>query len=215
MVLLRLASFLTFCCFLAPAADPGWVKLFNNRNLDGWQVVGDGLWYVLSDGTLVGERDLENSHEQSWLYTTRDDFDEFDLRAVYWLRFDGNSGISIRDSSRARYAVPPAYDPKRTPSHIGYEIQLLNHGGDPFHTGSVYLFDHAKDGFLKEHDWNTIEIQARHSGIKVLLNGQLVSESTGDPARPLQGPIGIQLHDKTTVIMLKSIEIRSSPNRDR
>jgi hypothetical protein len=162
----------------------------------------------MSDGTLVGERDQETSHEQSWLYTTRNDFDEFDLRAEYWLRFDGNSGISIRDSSRARFAVPPDYDPKRTPSHIGYEIQLLNHGGDPFHTGSVYLFDHARDGALKEHDWNTIEIQSRHAGIKVLLNGQPVSESTGDPNRALQGPIGIQLHDRTTVILFKSIEIR-------
>jgi hypothetical protein len=214
---LRLALFLTFCCALGQAADPGFVKLFNNHNLEGWQVVGDGIWYVMSDGTLVGERDQENSHEQSWLYTTRNDFDEFDLRAEYWLRFDGNSGISIRDSSRARFAVPPDYDPKRTPSHIGYEIQLLNHGGDPFHTGSVYLFDHAKDGALREHDWNTITIQARHSGIKVLLNGQLVSEFAGDPARPLQGPIGIQLHDRTTVIMLKSIEIHelALTNRDR
>jgi Domain of Unknown Function (DUF1080) len=207
MSLTRLASFLAFTCMLAPAADSGWVKLFNQHSLDGWQGVGDGLWYVMSDGLLVGERDPQNAHDQSWLYTTRNDFDEFDLRAVYWLRYGGNSGISIRDSSRARYAVPPDSDPKRTPSHIGYEIQLLNNGGDPFATGSVYLFDHAKEGALHEHDWNTIEIQARHAGIKVLLNGQLVSQSPGDPARPLQGPIGIQLHDRTTVILFKSIEI--------
>ena len=206
MSFLRLASFLTFFSLLAPAADSSWVKLFNNRNLDGWQVVGDGIWNVMSDGTLAGERDLQHSHEQSWLYTTRNDFDEFDLRAEYWLRFQGNSGISIRDSSRARFAVPPDYDPKRTPSHVGYEIQLLNEGGDPFKTGSVYLFDHAKDAAIS-NDWNKIEIQVRHVGIKVLVNGQLVSQSTGDPSRPLQGPIGLQLHDSSTVILFRSIEI--------
>jgi hypothetical protein len=162
---------------------------------------------VTSDRLLAGQRDPHNAHAQSWLYTRRD-FDEFDLRAVYWLRYGGNSGISIRDTSRAKFAVPPDWNAVKTPSHIGYEIQLENHSGDPFHTGSVYLFDHAMDGALKEYDWNQVDIEVRHSGIRVSLNGQLVSKSAGDPARSLTGPIGIQLHDPTTVIFLKSVQIR-------
>ena len=65
--------------------------LFNHR-LDGWEVIGDGVWHVLSDGTLVGERDLRPVlrdapflhpggspigdwlNVQSWLYTKRNDF---------------------------------------------------------------------------------------------------------------------------------------------
>ena len=200
-------------CFLLLSAVPMWSqdsgfhKLFNGRNLNGWEVIGDGLWSVSGDGLLIGQRDLHASHEQSWLYSTLT-FDEFDLRAEYWLRYNGNSGISIRDSSRARYAVPPDYDPKKTPSHIGYEIQLENHSGDPFHTGSVYLFDHATDRALKENDWNRIEIQVRHAGITVLVNGQTVSQFAGDPARALIGPIGLQLHDRDTVILFRSIDIR-------
>jgi hypothetical protein len=195
------------------SAGPEFHKLFDGHGLDGWEVIGDGLWGVTSDGILIGQRDLHNSHEQSWLYSKRN-FDEFDLRAVYWLRFNGNSGISIRDGSRARFAVPPDYDPKKTPSHIGYEIQLENHAGDPFHTGSVYLFDHAKEGALKENDWNQIDIQVRHAGIQVMLNGQTVSQSAGDPARPLVGPIGLQLHDRDTVILFRSIEIREIGSRN-
>lgn len=190
------------------SAEAPWKTLLNGRNLEGWEVIGDGLWHVSSDGLLVGERDLKTSHDQSWLYTRRNNFDEFDLRVEYWLRYEGNSGISIRDSSRARYAVPPDSDPGRTPSHIGYEIQLSNHSGDEFPTGSVYHFDHAKEGALKEFDWNQVEIQARHTGIRVLLNGQAVSQSAGDPNRPLTGPIGIQLHDRNTVILIRRIEIR-------
>ena len=34
------------------------MELFNHKNLDGWEVIGDGVWHVLSDGTLMGERDL-------------------------------------------------------------------------------------------------------------------------------------------------------------
>jgi hypothetical protein len=189
------------------SADPEFHKLFNGRDLDGWELIGDGLWNVTGDGILVGQRDLHTSKEQSWLYS-KQTFDEFDLRAEYWLRFNGNSGISIRDTSRAKYAVPPDYDPAKTPSHIGYEIQLENRAGDPFHTGSVYLFDHAKDGPVKMYDWNRIEIQSRHTGIRVLVNGQLVSQSAGDPARSLTGPIGLQLHDRSSLIMFRNVEIR-------
>jgi len=34
---------------------------------------------------------------QSWLYTTRNDFAEFDLHLEYWTKTTGNSGVSIRD----------------------------------------------------------------------------------------------------------------------
>lgn len=182
-------------------------KLFNGHDLAGWEVIGDGLWNVMADGTLIGQRDLGHAHEQSWLYTTRN-FDEYDLSAEYWLRWNGNSGISIRDISRASHAVPPAYDPKMTPSHVGYEIQLANHDQDPFPSGSVYLFDKAQVGFQNDNDWNRIEIKVRHSGISVRLNGHPVSFFAGDPLRPLQGPIGLQLHDSGSLIMFRNIEIR-------
>ena len=209
-----ISLFLLFASLPAVAARPGFVKLFNNRDLTGWEVIGDGSWKVLSDGTLVGQRDLKKSRDQSWLYTTRD-FDEFDLEADYWIRLGGNSGISIRDTSRAKFAVPPNWDHDKTPSHIGYEIQLQDQAGDPFPTGSVYLFDHARTGAEKDNDWNHIEIQSRHSGIKVFVNGQLVSQSPGDPARSLTGPIGLQLHDPTTLVMFKSIRIHeiASPKK--
>ena len=39
-------------CSLA-AAD--W-KPLNGKNLDGWEVIGDGQWTVMADGTLLGQR---------------------------------------------------------------------------------------------------------------------------------------------------------------
>ena len=38
----------------ARAADE--VPLFNGRTLDGWEVIGDGQWTVMADGTLLGQR---------------------------------------------------------------------------------------------------------------------------------------------------------------
>ena len=83
---------------------------------------------------------------QSWLYTKRNDFAEYDLHVEFWTRTNGNSGISIRDSSRAKYGITTPPDYKRTPSKIGYEIQINNRYPDPHPTGSIYGFADAKPG---------------------------------------------------------------------
>ena len=88
--------------------------------LSGWEKNGDGIWTVLKDGTLIGQRPHPSGKTplgipfpvdakqyghwlgaQSWLYT-KDEFDEFDLHVEYWLPSGGNSGVSIRDSSRGK-----------------------------------------------------------------------------------------------------------------
>ena len=96
------------------------VRLFNGKNLDNWEVIGDGQWTVMADEILLGQRigDFRKMfvpggplatpeqfrgwiNTQSWLYTKRNDFGEFDLYLEYWTKTTGNSGISIRDTSRA------------------------------------------------------------------------------------------------------------------
>lgn len=206
--------------------------LFNGKNLDGWEVLGDGQWTVLSDGTLLGQRtaDIRKllspgarfttkqeyegwENTQSWLYTRRNDFGEFDLHVEFWTKTNGNSGISIRDSSRAKWGIVTPPDYKRTPSKIGYEIQINNRYPDPHPTGSIYGFDDAKPGSMREDDWNVLDISSRNDKISVRLNGKLVAEHAGDPARPKTGPIGLQLHDQFSVVMFRNIRIREIRGR--
>ena len=85
--------------FFAAADKP----LFNGKNLDGWEVIGDGQWTVMADGTLLAQRtgDVRKllapgatfttkaeyeawENTQSWLYTKREDFGEFDLHVEFW-----------------------------------------------------------------------------------------------------------------------------------
>ena len=190
-----------------PSLAADWVNLLNGRDLEGWAIVGEGHWNVMGDGTLVGQRDIAKPTEhQCWLYTNKE-FGEYDLHVEFWLRWGGNSGVSIRDTSRARYAQGAQYDPKRTPSHIGYEIQIAN-DGDEYGTGSVYLFAKAKPGFQHDFDWNTLDIESRNNMIRVKLNGHAVAEYPGEPGRPKAGPIGLQLHDHKTVALFRNIRIR-------
>lgn len=169
----------------------------------------------MKDGTILGERDsklppAKTDPDQAWLYTKRD-FGQYDLHIDWWTRFRGNSGISIRDNTRARYSFGKESDPKRTPSHNGYEIQISNGYADKYPSGSIYLFQAATTGAQIPNDWNTFVLRVRDGGIKVELNGKVVAEHAGDPARPKRGPIGLQLHDRNSIVMFRNIRLEETP----
>lgn len=202
---------LLLLCAIVRAGE--WKDLLNGKNLDGWEVIGTGVWSVMKDGTLVGQADPKAPfQQQSWLYT-KAEFQEFDLRLEYWMRLGSNSGVSIGDKSRARYAVfGPEADGHRTPARIAYEINMDN--GQPVDydiTGSIYLIAKAKAGIQNRTDWNTLEIQVRKNLIRVLVNGRVVAEHPGLPDRPRAGPIGLQLHDSRDVVMFRNVRLREMP----
>jgi hypothetical protein len=201
--------------------------LFNGKNLDGWEIIGDGEWTVLSDDTLVGQRtgDLRKMmapgaafttpteysawmNSQSWLYTKRDDFGEFDLHLEYWTKTAGNSGVSIRDTSRGKWAITIPVDYTKTPSKIGYEIQINNKYPDPHPSGSIYGFVDAPKDAQHDDDWNAMDIVSRNDKITVSINGRVVAEYAGDPKRSKTGPIGLQLHDQFSIVMFRNIKLR-------
>ncbi len=225
---LRAALFLLPC--LLTAQD--WKPLFNGKNLDGWETRGECTWTVLPDGILLGQRSHLSQpsaswpvtrqqyeswfYRQAWLYTVKS-FGEFDLHVEYIIPPKGNSGVSIRDTSRAHYAIgePDSARPdltgpvKSTPAHIGYEIQIID-GTVPekYPSGSIYTFVAAPNTLQREGDWNLMDIESRRSGIRVKVNGKLAAEYAGDPARSQVGPIGLQLHDQFTFAIFRNIRIR-------
>lgn len=209
----------------APSLSKGFVNLFPGGSLNQWESVGDGLWHVMKDGTLVGERPISKTdpvvkwredvkayrdwlHTQAWLYTKRNDYAEFDLHLDYWLRRHGNGGVSIRDTSRGQYGILTPADTTRTPAKIGYEIQLNNQYPDQYRSGSIYTFVAAKAGVQIDDEWNTLDIESRTNLIRVKLNGQVVAEHPGDPKRSKTGPIGLQLHDQYSLSMFRNLGIR-------
>jgi hypothetical protein len=215
--------------FVVPVSAADWKPMFNGKDLSGWEVRGDGQWTVMRDGTILGQR-ISNLRKQfvpggplttpkefkdwvdtqSWLYTIRNDFGEFDMHLEYWTKTTGNSGVSIRDTSRAAWAISNPPDFKKTPSKIGYEIQINNRYPDPHPSGSIYGFVDAPKEIQFEDDWNTMDISSRNAKITVMLNGKLAAEHPGDPQRSKTGPIGLQLHDQFCIIMFRNVRIREA-----
>jgi len=226
MTCLRLFLGLALGAWCASAQD-GWKPLFNGKNLDGWETKGDGKWTVLGGGVLMGqpvsgaknpfgeawpvtvtEKQYHDWRQtQSWIYTVAE-YGSYDLHVEYLAPVGGNSGVSIRDHTRGKFAIGPVPDYTKTPAHHGYEIQIINGVKTKYPSGSIYLFAPAKPGFEKESDWNSLDIESRKDVIRVKLNGTEVATHPGDPARPKSGPIGLQLHDRFNAIQFRNIRIR-------
>lgn len=224
------SSLLFAVLFIVPAGAlmaADWKPMFNGKNLDGWEIIGDGQWTVMADGAVLGQRigDLRKMlapggpfstpHDfkswvdtQSWLYTKRNDFGEFDLHLEYWTKTTGNSGVSIRDTSRAKWAITTPPDYTHTPSKIGYEIQINNRFPDPHPSGSIYGFVDAPKDAQHDDDWNAMDISSRNDRITIRLNGRVVAEHPGDSKRSKTGPIGLQMHDQFSIIMFRNVRIR-------
>ena len=94
MNLLRIACLTIILAALnAGAADSkNWISLFNGKDLEGWKHEGTGIFKV-EDGCLIG---TQTDGKGGKLYTTRE-FDNFECRFTYKVKWPANSGIWFRD----------------------------------------------------------------------------------------------------------------------
>src|ERR1700747_2783157 len=93
---------------LVPVVVTAQERKLIDPQLSAWEMNGDGIWTVLKDGTLIGQRPhpsgktplgvpfpVDAKQYQNWLgaqawLCTKDEFDEFDLHVKYWLPIGGN-----------------------------------------------------------------------------------------------------------------------------
>ena len=172
---MRLASFCLITLALAVAADePGFVPVFNGKDLSGWTIRGQfGPGYVVEDGKIVCPVDGGGN-----LFTEKE-YANFVLRFEFRLEEGSNNGIGIR----APYEGDAAYK--------GMEIQILDHDAPVYrgklrpaqYHGSIYDVVAAKTGYLKPTgEWNFEEIIADGRHIKVTLNGTVIVKSWLGPS---------------------------------
>src|SRR5262249_51992426 len=128
-----------------------------------------------------------------------------------------NSGVYIRIADRPQdewYAV-----------HHGYEVQIMDSGPEARRTGSVYTFAKANAQPARAGEWNTIEITLKGDHVLTSINGVPVDDfdpagpvperkdtsAHGDPERgprPEAGYIGLQNHDRNSVVYFKDVSVR-------
>ncbi len=146
-------------------AEAKYGRLFNGRDLDGWEAIGSNpdAWGV-EDGILYTD-----GVGSGWL-STKSTYDDFIIELEYRVPDGGNSGVFLRAPREGN------------PAFAGMEIQILDDYADRYaelepwqYTGSIYnVKAPSKRVTRPAGEWQSMVIKANGPVIKVTLNGELI-----------------------------------------
>jgi hypothetical protein len=177
----NLSVIFLFVAFYVHAQKP--VKLFNGKDLSGWEIYGTEKWYV-EKGNLICESGPDKQY--GYLGTTRE-FKNFELTLEFKQESNGNSGIFFHCSIDGTKIS-------------GWQAEVAPKN---LHTGGIYESygrgwlikpDSAKEKYLKEADWNEMKVKAIGGEVTTWLNGQLMISLKDEKIGSSQGKIALQIH---------------------
>ena len=174
---------------------PGFVDLFNGKDLAGWKPTAKDAEWSVKDGCLVG---TQTTGKGSDLFSDAE-YDNFELRVLYRGVWPANSGFWFRWNGKA-----------------GYQFDVLEYRSPVACTGSLYC--HGKMFLSRNLDkslegragWNVARVWANGDRIVMGLNGYKVCDLTDKTFA--KGKFGIQVHPgggfKGMKIIVKRFAIR-------
>jgi hypothetical protein len=188
----------------------GWELLFNGKNLAGWD--GDPALWSVQDGLIVGSSDNHPFQVNTFLVYKKRNFSNFIMKADIKLR-NHNSGIQFRSE------LFPG------PGWIvaGYQADASD-VGDHSAWGNFYeergraraIMKTQDEGWQKaksvlhKGDWNTYEILADGTHIRLTFNG-VVTIDTHD-SKSATGVIALQMHAGEPMrVEFRNLKIRVLP----
>ena len=209
-------------------AENGFESMFDGKSIHGWDADPD-FWRV-ADGAITGETTPAHQPKQNTFCIWRGGQPaDFDFRAQYRLTGGsaGNSGFQYRSIERPDVAkwVMQGYqaDIDAAQMFTGqlYEergrgflalrgIYAASFGGKkPGSLGSVGDSDTLKQ-FIKNQDWNDVQIVARGNTLVHLWNGHVMCVFLDEDAehRRKDGLIGVQLHVTPTGMKIEARNLR-------
>lgn len=189
MRLLTAACFLAACFATPPrqgyGSGPGpQIRLFNGRNLDGWQVYGTEKWFVDTDGTLVCE---SGPQKQYGYLATDSSYRNFILTLQFRQEANGNSGVFFHCSVKGTIIS-------------GWQAEIAPPG---LHTGGIYesygrgwlvVPDSAKERVLRMGRWNRMKLRVRGDTVDTWLNGVHMVHLVDAKVGSRTGQIALQIH---------------------
>lgn len=192
---IRLLTVIALVCLPATApAKPGWISLFNGKDLTGWFVRGKAVWTV-QNGILTGDGGM--GHIYSDVICT-----DFEVKGKFRISGENaNSGLYFR-------ANPPADNPDGFPR--GYEAQICN--SQDAYTGWLWKPGKptGKPGtplLTKDGEWFNYRIKVEGTHIQFWINNKLVMTYDDDEYK--SGHFAIQGHNRGMKIEAKKLYYRS------
>ena len=193
----------------AQTEDPGWIRLFNGENLEGWKAGENPNTFSARDGAIVAHG--PRSHLFYVGPVENADFQNFELKVDVKTEEGANGGIYFHTAFRE----------KGWPTK-GFEVQVNNsYRRDPRKTGGLYTVQDVNKAPVPDGEWFTIRILVEGKQVVVHVNDQKVVDwmepeppkpPAGMPERILgRGTFALQGHDPGSTVYYKNIYVRLLP----
>lgn len=160
------------------------VSLFNEKNLEGWDIYGTEKWYV-EGGELI----CESGPDKGYGYlATQDFYKNFILELDFFQESDGNSGVFFRSSIEGTKIS-------------GWQVEVappgLYSGGIYESYGRGWLIKPSSDfdNVVKMNSWNSMKIKVYKNTVSTWINDQKMIELIDDKIGEANGSIALQIHD--------------------
>jgi len=221
--LLRVSTWLIFAALFGGAAiaaetEPGFTRIFNGRDLSGWDSM-PASWRVEGGAIRSG------GTQKNWLVWRGGEVADFELRLRF--RFTkGNSGVQVRSEDKGNWQVH-GYQVEVAPrAEMGLwheslwkeqERRFLATAGQKVHiapdgTRNVEQIESpAKvQAAFKEYDWNDLTVIGDGLRLVQIVNGVVFSELRDEDRRRSRrsGVIALQDHGGDCVVEFKDIRLR-------
>lgn len=155
------------------SSETGWVTLFDGKNMDSFNKIGDANWRV-EDGMIVADKG-------NGFLVTKDTYTDYQIRAEFWVEADSNSGVFIRCT-----------DPTKVGAANCYEVNIWDSRPDPsYGTGAIVNVAKVDPMPHAAGKWNVFEITAKGPTFTVVLNGQKTVDGAND-SKLASGRIALQ-----------------------
>ena len=167
-------------------ADGGWITLFDGKNLDNFNPIGDANWKIV-DGIVQADKG-------NGFLVSKESYGDFQIKAEFWVDDDANSGIFIRCS-----------DPQKVTATNSYEVNIFDKRPDPsYGTGAIVNVAKVDPMPKAGGKWNTYEITAKGDQLVVTLNGQKTVDVKD--SKHARGPLALQYG--AGVVKFRKVEIK-------
>ena len=202
--------------------EPGFVSLFNGKDLEGWD--GNTDFWTVKDGAITGTNTKEKPTKgNTFLIWKGGEVGDFELRLKYKI-VGGNSGVQYRSEEKGKWVIggyQADIDSGTTYSGILYEEKgrgiLAKRGertvvtaGGVEAVGSLGGSNEIQK-LIKNEDWNDYRIIARGNQLTHVINGRVTAEVTdlNKEKRKDKGLLALQLHaGPPMVVQFKDIRIK-------
>ncbi|MGB4398870.1 MAG: DUF1080 domain-containing protein [Daejeonella sp.] len=190
------------CLFISAGANAqGFKKLFNGKDLTGWNIHGTEKWYV-EDGHLV----CESGPDKKYGYlSTEKAYKNFVLEYRFKLEANGNSGVFIRSTIDGTKIS-------------GWQVEVAPPGNS---TGGIYE-SYGRGWLIKPtpedekalnpDGWNKGKIRVVGDEVTTWLNGKQMVFLKDSKIGAGEGSIALQIHDGGGIkVRWKKIRISELP----